>query len=73
MESGFSQAGDFIFNCQMGRGRTTTGMISACLISSTMNWENHMNEAIAEDEMALEMYDTMDGPSEEEVYLAGEL
>ena len=47
-------------------------MISACLISSTMNWENHMNEAIEEDEMTLDMYDTMDGPSEEEVYLAGE-
>jgi len=72
VESGFSNAGDFIFNCQMGRGRTTTGMISACLISSTMNWESHMNEAVAEDEVTLEMYNTMDGPSEEEVYLAGE-
>lgn len=47
-------------------------MISACLISSTMNWESHMNEAIEEDELTLDMYDTMDGPSEEEVYLAGE-
>lgn len=31
-----------------------------------------MNEAIEEDELTLDMYDTMDGPSEEEVYLAGE-
>ena len=56
----------------MGRGRTTTGMISACLISSTMKWESHMNEAIEEDEVTLDMYNTMDGPSEEEVYLSGE-
>ncbi|KAJ7300604.1 hypothetical protein DFH08DRAFT_828294 [Mycena albidolilacea] len=26
------------FNCQMGRGRTTTGMVAACLISTTTNW-----------------------------------
>ena len=31
-----------------------------------------MNEVVEEDEMTLDMYDTMDGPSEEEVYLAGE-
>ncbi|KAF9561985.1 hypothetical protein CPC08DRAFT_707027 [Agrocybe pediades] len=72
VRSGLSHAGDFIFNCQMGRGRTTTGMISACLISSTMSWPDHMNEIVAEDERTLEMYDAMDGPSEEEVYLAGE-
>ncbi|PPQ89323.1 hypothetical protein CVT25_003160 [Psilocybe cyanescens] len=72
VRSGMSQAGDFIFNCQMGRGRTTTGMITACLISSTMNWQNYMNEVVNEDEMPLNMYDTIDGPSEEEVYLAGE-
>ena len=47
-------------------------MISACLISSTMKWESHMNGAIEEDEVTLDMYNTMDGPSEEEVYLAGE-
>ncbi|PPQ89339.1 hypothetical protein CVT25_003176 [Psilocybe cyanescens] len=72
VRSGMSQAGDFIFNCQMGRGRTTTGMITACLISSTMNWQNYMNEVVAEDELPLNLYDTIDGPSEEEVYLAGE-
>jgi len=31
-----------------------------------------MNGAIEEDEVTLDMYNTMDGPSEEEVYLAGE-
>ncbi len=30
-----------------------------------------MNETLAEDEISLGMYDAMDGPSEEEVYLAG--
>lgn len=69
-----SQAGDFIFNCQMGRGRTTTGMITACLISSTMaqNWDNDEQENAAKRyEPAIEIYDTMDGPSEEEAYLKG--
>jgi len=36
-----------------------------------MNWETLKNEVPAEDEMALGIYDSMDGPSEEEVYLAG--
>lgn len=65
------EAGDFIFNCQMGRGRTTTGMISACLVSSTSNWDATMSEVLAEDEVNSSLYDAMDGPSEEEVYLAG--
>lgn len=68
---GIPVAGDFVFNCQMGRGRTTTGMISACLVSSTLNWDSNVNETLAEDEISLDMYDAMDGPSEEEVYLAG--
>lgn len=63
-------AGDFIFNCQMGRGRTTTGMITASLIASTMNWETK-NESAVEDGMTPGVYDPMDGPSEEETYLAG--
>ncbi|CAO3598194.1 unnamed protein product [Absidia cylindrospora] len=28
---------DVLFNCQMGRGRTTTGMVAACLISMILN------------------------------------
>ncbi|EGO24423.1 hypothetical protein SERLADRAFT_438035 [Serpula lacrymans var. lacrymans S7.9] len=71
VRSGYPRAGDFVFNCQMGRGRTTTGMVSACLISTTMNWrgEDHVDgheEAMTDD------YDTIDGPSEEEAYLQGE-
>ena len=74
VRSGLSVAGDFVFNCQMGRGRTTTGMITACLIASTMDWPNQdFNEVVAEDEVTVEMYNAMDGPSEEEVYLAGKI
>ncbi|KAF9466586.1 inositol hexakisphosphate-domain-containing protein [Collybia nuda] len=68
---GLAQAGDFIFNCQMGRGRTTTGMVTACLISSTMNWEE-AEKALEQHDIVGEIYDTMDGPSEEEAYLQGE-
>ncbi|RXW12659.1 hypothetical protein EST38_g13197 [Candolleomyces aberdarensis] len=71
VQSGVDVAHDFIFNCQMGRGRTTTGMVSACLIASTLKWENR-NEILIEDNISLEVYDPMDGPSEEEAYLAGE-
>lgn len=72
------EAGDFIFNCQMGRGRTTTGMVTACLIATTMKW-NHDLETSAlsphaeeENQGGLEQYDMIDGPSEEEAYLQGE-
>ncbi|KAF5341719.1 hypothetical protein D9611_001925 [Ephemerocybe angulata] len=71
VQSNIDVAGDFIFNCQMGRGRTTTGMVSACLVASTLNWE-HKNEAVVEEQPLLDVYDPMDGPSEEEAYLAGE-
>ncbi|KAI8078822.1 inositol hexakisphosphate-domain-containing protein [Halteromyces radiatus] len=33
---------DVLFNCQMGRGRTTTGMVAACLISMILNNNNCM-------------------------------
>jgi len=45
-------------------------MITACLISSTMDWQPKM-DGVVEDDMELALYDSMDGPSEEEVYLAG--
>ncbi|KAG5221218.1 inositol hexakisphosphate-domain-containing protein [Salix suchowensis] len=74
-----SSTGDFIFNCQMGRGRTTTGMVTACLISTTMQWsaneQNYVQEDEEEDEEDEESggaYDSIDGPSEEEAYLQGE-
>ncbi len=68
---------DFVFNCQMGRGRTTSGMVTACLIATTMTWEHEKEEGLQEDEdqsaKALDQYDSIDGPSEEEAYLQGEL
>lgn len=67
-----STAGDFIFNCQMGRGRTTTGMVSASLISSILSWNKEDGHAIVDDESVTESYDAMDGPSEEEAYLQGD-
>lgn len=68
------QAGDFIFNCQMGRGRTTTGMISACLVATIASWDGTTDllnvHQIEADDHELP-YDTLDGPSEEEAYLQG--
>lgn len=59
-----------MFNCQMGRGRTTTGMVTACLISTTTMWQGQDNLVEREKVVALN-YDSMDGPSEEEAYLQG--
>jgi hypothetical protein len=71
VRSGYSAAGEFVFNCQMGRGRTTTGMVTACLIATTINWHiEEGEEPIGDDH--IEHYDPMDGPSEEEAYLQGE-
>jgi len=72
VKSGLVQAGDFIFNCQMGRGRTTTGMTTACLISSIMHLDGGEVPAVLH-ETSSEIYDSMDGPSEEEAYLQGNL
>ena len=58
----------------MGRGRTTTGMVTACLIATTTTWEHEREEMLKEDEPnahVLEQFDSMDGPSEEEAYLQG--
>lgn len=79
IRTGLSSAGtgDLVFNCQMGRGRTTTGMVTACLISTTLNW-NKSNTALVlesgrEEEGEEDGYDTIDGPSEEDAYLQGGL
>ncbi|THU84968.1 hypothetical protein K435DRAFT_783557 [Dendrothele bispora CBS 962.96] len=77
VRSNLDNAGDFIFNCQMGRGRTTTGMVTACLISTTMNWDGQDPEhimSLARDDpnASVENFDSMDGPSEEEAYRQGE-
>ncbi|TFY82418.1 hypothetical protein EWM64_g1600 [Hericium alpestre] len=71
VRSSYATAGDFIFNCQMGRGRTTTGMVTACLIATTMNWKQHNDLDSPVHENVIE-YDYIDGPSEEEAYLQGE-
>ncbi|KAJ7822077.1 inositol hexakisphosphate-domain-containing protein [Mycena olivaceomarginata] len=70
VKSGLTQAGDFVFNCQMGRGRTTTGMVAACLIATTTNWIG--KEPKYDEDDLTDTYDSMDGPSEEEAYLQGE-
>ncbi|KAF5391632.1 hypothetical protein D9757_002462 [Collybiopsis confluens] len=80
VRANMSDAGDFVFNCQMGRGRTTTGMISACLVSSTLEWNPVSEEgndlmAIAQDDFEESQegfFNSMDGPSEEEAYRQGE-
>ena len=69
--STYDSTGDFIFNCQMGRGRTTTGMITACLIASSMNLERDDHVPDVSLEGIVEVYDAIDGPSEEEAYLQG--
>jgi hypothetical protein len=69
--STYETAGDFIFNCQMGRGRTTTGMVSACLIATAMNLNRDEYTSGIEPDNIAEEYDPVDGPSEEEAYLQG--
>ncbi|GLB40222.1 putative inositol hexakisphosphate [Lyophyllum shimeji] len=71
VRAGLSQANDFVFNCQMGRGRTTTGMVTACLISSLMHW-GWEEAALVQHESPVAIYDSIDGLSEEEAYLQGE-
>lgn len=69
--STYESAGDFIFNCQMGRGRTTTGMVTACLIATVMNLEQDGWTPELEPDGIVGDYDSIDGPSEEEAYLQG--
>lgn len=70
IRSGLAETGDFVFNCQMGRGRTTTGMVTACLISTIMGWDGEI-ELLEFDEEEEIGYDSIDGPSEEDAYLQG--
>ncbi|KAH9957448.1 inositol hexakisphosphate-domain-containing protein [Russula dissimulans] len=70
--SAYESAGDFIFNCQMGRGRTTTGMVTACLIATSMNLKRDECVSGIDPDSIGEDYDAVDGPSEEEAYLQGE-
>jgi Inositol hexakisphosphate len=72
IKAGLTKADDFIFNCQMGRGRTTTGMVTACLVSTILSWTVEEN-SLEWEETLDESYDWMDGPSEEEAYLQGKV
>ncbi|KAG1795306.1 inositol hexakisphosphate-domain-containing protein [Suillus plorans] len=72
VRSGYPEADDFIFNCQMGRGRTTTGMVTACLISTTINWQGEENYIDEQEDPDCVEYDSIDGPSEEQAYRQGE-
>ncbi|KAG1819922.1 inositol hexakisphosphate-domain-containing protein [Suillus variegatus] len=72
VRSGYPEADDFIFNCQMGRGRTTTGMVTACLISTTINWQGEENYIDGQEDPDSVEYDSIDGPSEEQAYRQGE-
>lgn len=47
-------------------------MVSACLISTTMHWENGQTDTLDRDDPAADNYDSMDGPSEEEAYRQGD-
>jgi len=66
------RGGDLIFNCQMGRGRTTTGMVCACLVATVLNG-NHKD--LESEEVPLSPpspFEVLEGVSEEEAYLNGE-
>lgn len=52
---------------------TTTGMVVACLVASTANWDKSQDTVPSPEENGLETYDSIDGPSEEEAYLQGVL
>ena len=57
----------------MGRGRTTTGMVTACLIATTNAWADQEGQAAPPvEDTQEEIYDSLDGPSEEEAYMQGE-
>ena len=51
---------------------TTTGMVTACLIATTATWSNSQEDIPSpEENEGVDLYDSMDGPSEEEAYLQG--
>jgi len=72
VRSGLESNAAFVFNCQMGRGRTTTGMVTACLIATTDAWSLREGVDPPVEDPQEEVYDSLDGPSEEEAYMQGE-
>nr|XP_018260510.1 uncharacterized protein I303_07432 [Kwoniella dejecticola CBS 10117]OBR82668.1 hypothetical protein I303_07432 [Kwoniella dejecticola CBS 10117] len=64
---GLNQGTDFVFNCQMGRGRTTTGMTVACLIASIDSNDDAIDVDYSDDES-----DEQEPIMETNQYLKGE-
>lgn len=49
-------------------------MVTACLIATTATWDKNYDDIPSPEETeGPEIYDSMDGPSEEEAYLQGKL
>lgn len=82
MNEGLAIAGDLVFNCQMGRGRTTTGMVLAGLVAIVLYGDYRMEGSISPgngtpmgtgiEGLALTVQGIRDdGVSEEEAYLNG--
>lgn len=72
VEAALKNATHLMFNCQMGRGRTTSGMVAAVLIA-TVATRDVTQDPVEEDEESasgLVMHDRYDGY--EEAYLNGE-
>ncbi|WVF68673.1 hypothetical protein IAT40_003444 [Kwoniella sp. CBS 6097] len=66
--AGMDQGTDFVFNCQMGRGRTTTGMTVASLIATIANDIQVLDMEYDEEEEG----DDLEGMPERTQYLNGE-
>ncbi|WVR08265.1 hypothetical protein IAU60_005312 [Kwoniella sp. DSM 27419] len=49
--AGLDKGTDFVFNCQMGRGRTTTGMTVAALIATIESEDEGIDPAVSDDDM----------------------
>ncbi|WRT69446.1 uncharacterized protein IL334_006432 [Kwoniella shivajii] len=64
---GLQQGTDFVFNCQMGRGRTTTGMTVACLIATVASDNEVLDLDSSDDD-----FDDEEPMPETNQYLKGE-
>ena len=56
----------------MGRGRTTTGMVSACLVASIQTWDGKESLTATADDDDDFYGDSLDGPGEEEAFMQGD-
>ncbi|KZP00352.1 hypothetical protein CALVIDRAFT_560340 [Calocera viscosa TUFC12733] len=77
VEAALVDGDELIFNCQMGRGRTTTGMVAASLISTIVQQAKQDKKLVSALDTSLnreteEYNDPMITGHDEEVYLNGE-